>query len=55
MSSQECEYVGCSEATKGQYCSEHEADYQDYLFDSYQDDQIEFDYADELKLNGDME
>lgn len=37
MSSKECDYEGCSEPTKGQYCPEHEAEYQDYLYDSYKD------------------
>ena len=41
MSSQECEVEGCEEATKGRYCPEHQADYEDCLYDAWKDDQID--------------
>ena len=41
MSSQECEVEGCEEATKGRYCPEHQADYEDFLYDAYEDDYYE--------------
>lgn len=39
MSSQECEYEGCEEPSKGQYCPEHQAEYDDMLFDMMKDDE----------------
>ena len=41
MSSGECEYEGCHEPAKGKYCPEHEADYEDMLWDAWKDRQIE--------------
>lgn len=41
MSSQECEYEGCHEPAKGQYCPEHEAEYQEYLYDAWKDEIVD--------------
>ena len=41
MSSQECEWEGCEEPTKGKYCPEHQAEYDDYLYDAMRDREVE--------------
>lgn len=40
MSSQECEFEGCEEATKGRYCPEHQAECDDAMFDAMKDDEM---------------
>lgn len=40
MSSQECEFEDCEEATKGRYCPEHQAEYDDAMFDAMKDDEM---------------
>lgn len=41
MSSGECGFEGCQKPAKGKYCPEHQAEYDDMLFDLLKDDRDE--------------